>query len=55
MEVGNTWFGQRFAHDALSDVFQRRPELLEKWTKPLLQPGNEPSPYAQIAPSFYKA
>lgn len=54
-EVGNTWFGQRFPPDALPDVLRARPEMLEKWTRPLLQPGRASSPYARLAPSFYEA
>jgi hypothetical protein len=54
-QVGNTWFGQRFPPDALSDVLHARPDLLQKWIHPLLESGDTPCPYAQLAPSFYES
>ena len=54
-EVGNIWFGQRFAHEGLSEVLCQRPDLLERWSKPLLEQCSASEPYPRLVSSFYEA
>lgn len=55
IEAGNTWFGERFRKNALTEVIKAHPALLEVWLKHFFEDTDVVIHLLILAGSFYEA